>query len=336
MATDDSFEQAAKRAGGRRITAAAWKKTGITIPHFEALLASCQKGFEYVPTPPSAAMVARYHMPPNPVARGAEQLCIAVRVTKPACAKWIDARYPAKPGTIFNVKCSEVTGFVTCVKDHAKGVPYDQQRQEAWDAGYYVLEYLPDPRRPGEMCFMAIRGKDHLAYHHFPKEEILHATGHNTYGTLDKLHETGQVIDGKSKRPLTGDYDIMWAFPVNSPASTRLHLIGGTEAQGDRDDDGLLYDRNNPWVKQLIPKLNEAIGDERIMHSFHDMKFRADENNKDGCTVFHPEGAFWFSTPKLVEKMSIRIGRTVKHKGSAAAPVGTPGWTPKVITGGRG
>lgn len=335
MATVDSFEQAVTECGGRRVRADEWKTTGITIPHFEALLAYCKKGFDYVPTAPSAALAARYHMPSNPVSRGVEQLCIAVRKTKPACAKWIDARYPAKPGSLFNVKCSPLTGFVTCVKNHPKGVPYDKQRQEAWDAGYYVLEYLPDPRRPGEMCFLAIRGKDHLAYHHFPKEEILHATGETTYGTLDKVHQTGQVIDGKSKRPLTGDYDIMWAFPLNNPASTRVHLVGGTEAKGKRDEeDGLLYDRNNPWIKQLIPKLNEAIGDQRIMHSFHDLKFRPDEKNDDGCTVFHPAGAFWVKKPQLVE-FSTLIGRTFQQKGDAAAPSGTPGSKLKVITGGK-
>lgn len=237
------------------------------------------------------------------VARGLNCV-IVVRQTKAACLPWIKLDFPAKPSSIWKIKNSAHTGLVTCSAPHP--THYHDQQLHAWKAGHYVLQTDDEFKLPWTTGVP--RGRKVRALYARRFEEVLH---HPFYG---KPFEPGQVIDPESLLPLTGDYDLMGAFPAPSPKSKALTKVHDADAQ-PKDveivgDTTLLKQRENPYVLKVAETLNEGFsGRPRIMHGSHDLKFDPTENNKDGCSVFTPELAFWISTAKNVEKFYSDIGR---------------------------
>lgn len=238
------------------------------------------------------------------VARALECI-IVVRQTKPACLPWIKLDFPAKPSEIWKIKNSARTGLVTCAS--ADPSRYRDQQLHAWQAGHYVLE-AAEERETRWSLGVKSRGKVRALYaRRF--EEVL---DHPFYG---KPYEAGQVIDPDSLLPLTGDYDLMGAFPAASPKSKALVAVHDADA-GPKDVEvfagggTLLKQRDNPYVMKIVEMLNENFqGRPRIMHGSHDLKFDPTDNNKDGCSVFTPETAFWITTAKKVEEFYSEIGR---------------------------
>jgi hypothetical protein len=284
-------------------------RTGITNKHFRAFRQFCLEGDQHV---------------------------VAVRQTKSACVKWIEEGCPAKPGSIVSIKCDQVTGFVTCQNrtDNKTGrtITFDEQVNEAWRAGYYVLMHkTPDSsvlaylsqapagtRDHSRLPFAATNGRDVLQYKFLDVQLFVPSTDDAQYGSLLCEYRPGTVVD-KQGNPLTGDYDIMFAFPVSSPGGKQTALVGGTHAAGARGDspyehdpEKLLYERTNPWIKGIIESLNrrlDGVQNPRIMHSFHDLRYAPTENNDGGCTLFTPDGTYWLPTPESVEIYCRELGR---------------------------
>jgi hypothetical protein len=277
-------------------------RTGITNRHFRAFRQFCLEEDQYV---------------------------VAVRQTKKECVKWIEEGFPAKPGTITLVKCDPETGFVTCrdrTDEDGKTITYEEQRAEAWKAGYYVLEPKPhDGKRQGRSAattdkapLWATNGINALTLNFLDLELRVPRTDDGQYGSLLARYQRGTVVNSGGE-PLTGDYDVMFAFPVGNPGGMRAALVGGTEASGVRGDsphahepDKLLYERTNPWIEEIKRKLNvrlDGVQKPRIMHSFHDLRYDPTENNKGGCILFMPNETYWLPTPESVVIECEKLGR---------------------------
>src|SRR5262249_50087206 len=138
--------------------------------------------------------------------------------------------------------------------------------------------------------------------------------------------QIGVVIDPASHLPLTGDYDLMGAFPIDNPGGQALTMVHTdnkrtmkeqaivmTQTEHGRADLAmatLTKMRNSPYCTEIAKMLNSGFGGRaRIMHGAHDLKYDPRDNNEDGCSVFHPQGAFFLPTAAEVERFYQVIGR---------------------------
>ena len=67
--------------------------------------------------------------------------------------------------------------------------------------------------------------------------------------------QPGQIIDPNLKKPLVGDYDLMDVVDPRRMGQNVSHSRGG--------------DRTNPIVDRVRNLINQAIGQERVMHGAH-------------------------------------------------------------------
>lgn len=191
---------------------------------------------------------------------------ILVRKGNRTCLRWIEQGYPAKPMTVYLSKTSPRTGKVTC--DGTAALKTDQVRQ-VHQAGHYVLE--PHPRSKCLRALNPLSIQPEIA-----KEFPLDST---------EMNEPGQVIEADSGLAMTGDYDLMGVIDVRAL---------GRSTSGKRRGSGASFDRTNPLATAVIAKLNGRFGRRRITHGPHDLRYRVDEHNEAGCTVFYPDDGVYF------------------------------------------
>jgi hypothetical protein len=196
---------------------------------------------------------------------------ILVRKGKRACLNWIMRGYPAKPLSINLAKTSARTGKVTC--DPGNADVYHQVLQ-AQRAGCYVLE-------PDETNDRALRAVNPM---HAEQPELAKEFPRGT----PEMNEPGQVIEPDSGLAFTGDYDLMGVVDLKP----RARAGGGSAAV--RPPASTRFDLINPLATLVISKLNGRFGRRRIMHGPHDLKYRPDEHNRSGCSVFFPDGRVYY------------------------------------------
>lgn len=176
---------------------------------------------------------------------------IMVRFTNPESMKWIMKRYPAKPPCI-KAKTSSETGLVTIGKDPAKAA---KETMEAISNGYYVV---------GEDLVARGRGGVKL----------------DLPSSTEWPLQRGQIIDPVTRKPITGDYDLMGVVdPMNPGQNITLATSNGLP----------VADRTNPLVKMVAEKVNQLMGDKRVMHGAQD-NFGSLEDAGEGVIVFKPNG----------------------------------------------
>ena len=191
------------------------------------------------------------------VANTSKQI-VAVRFTNSKSAQWIAKKFPAKPQTI-KAKTSQQTGLVT-VRGAAETV-------QAKNAGYFVLDQNGIARGRGGAI-------DLSADQDWPKQ-------------------LGQIIDPKTKKPLTGDYDLMAVIDPNAKGRNIALAAEG----GER-----VTDMTNPIIKVIRQRLNSMMGEERVMHGAHDSfgsLQSAVGKSGDGVIVFEPGN----KTPRLLNSL---------------------------------
>lgn len=182
-----------------------------------------------------------------------------------------------------------------------------------------------------------------------PKEhELAHANGFFTVGHDGLVHrafmqngkrqievlkvdkpfwkmEPGQVIarDGK---PVVGDYDLLGVAPIKSPGRN-INVV---------PEDAKFGDWNGPDVRKYAESVNNKIGKRRVLHGAQD-GYGGDPKYvglTDGVSyaVFPDGRVFVMEGKKAAQEFYDALGRQAKQNG---APVGKPGWKPKVIQGGK-
>ncbi|MGV2338187.1 MAG UNVERIFIED_CONTAM: hypothetical protein LVR18_30315 [Planctomycetaceae bacterium] len=176
---------------------------------------------------------------------------IMVRFTNPAAMQWITKGYPAKPPCIKS-KTSSETGLATISKDPAKAL---NETRDALANGYYVV---------GEDLVAQAAGEARLDLRKSAEWPL----------------RPGQIIDPHSRKPITGDYDLMGVVdPMNPGQNITLATSNGMP----------LADRTNPIVRMVTEQINKLMGDNRVMHGAHD-NFSSLESAGSGVIVFKPNG----------------------------------------------
>lgn len=183
-----------------------------------------------------------------------------------------------------------------------------------------------------------------LPKHH----ELAHANGYFTVGHDGLVHravkvgnkveievlkidkpfwkiEPGQVIarDGK---PVVGDYDLLGVAPIKSPGRN----INGVP------EDVKYGDWNGPDTKKYAAAANKRMDEPRVLHGAQD-GYGGDPgvagfNDEIAYAVFPDGRVYVMEGRKAQEEFYAAMGRETKQHG---APVGKPGWQPKVLQGGK-
>jgi hypothetical protein len=180
-------------------------------------------------------MIARHYLAFQQVAKQSNRIII-VRWTKPACAKWIERGFPAKPKSISNhgIKTDPDTGIVTAkTTTEVKG---------ARSEGYYVVDGDDIPRR-------FVIGTDGVR-----RSEVLRFDS-----KPDWPIEPGQVIDPTLKKPLVGDYDLLSVIDPN--AKGRNIVSVPNDIKGDYA---------GAHINRVREALNAQMDRPRVMHGAQD------------------------------------------------------------------
>jgi hypothetical protein len=180
-------------------------------------------------------------------------LIIVVRNTNRASTPLIELDCPAKPLEIkFHVSSS--TGVVT-----ASGAA---EIKTAHDAGYYVVDADRIARREFWDKFNGRQVKQELKLD-------------NVFWKL----EPGQLIDGKLKKPLVADYDVMGVIDPKNPGQNIVTVSNNGVT---------VKDAISPMVRRVADLLNQLFGRRRVMHGAQDQfaGFRG------GATAFFPQRQF--------------------------------------------
>ncbi len=190
---------------------------------------------------------------------------IAVRNTNPLSTKWIELGYPGKPITI-KAHTSKTTGIVTTANA--------AEKQAARTFNYYVVDADGIARNAsGQALKLPAR--------------------------TDWPLETGQVIDGRSLKPLVGDYDLLG---VIDPTARGRNIVLAT----DRGE--TLLNWSGPENERVATAVNQMMDQPRVLHGAHDGF--ADVGSAGPSTVFFPDGfVLDLPTPEAVAQFYRSIGR---------------------------
>ena len=209
-------------------------------------------------------------------AKGGLNRIIAVRFTNTKSTKWIERGYPAKPLAV-KIKTNKRNGIVTRNADTT-----DKEVSDALNAGYYIVDELGVARNKAGKAL------------DLPEK-------------TDWPLQPGQVIDGKQKKPLVGDYDL---HSVIDPAAPGRVIAKKTDNYGVP-----VKDATNPDVKRVARALNSQMDQRRVLHGAHDL-YDDLPSAKPGVIVFHPDGKIQlFGKVSQMQAFFKSIGRvTAKDK----------------------
>jgi hypothetical protein len=121
--------------------------------------------------------------------------------------------------------------------------------------------------------------------------------------------EKGQVIEGASRKPVIGDYDLMGVInPKNLGQNIALHSSKGVTPS----------DISSPIVNKFKAAVNGRMDRPRVMHGAQDQfaGFRG------GATVFYPDGRVVFLADDAAVKAFYDTIRRETIKGSYPRPTG--------------
>jgi len=247
-------------------------------------------------------MIARHFLVFQQVAKQANKIII-VRWTKPACAKWIERGFPAKPKSISNhgIKTDPNTGIVT-----AQNV---NQIKGARSEGYYVVDGDDVPRR-------FVIGSDGTR-----RTEVLRFDS-----KPDWPIEPGQVIDPTLKKPVVGDYDLLSVINPKNKGQNIVSLpknkvTGDFEAPGDH---GATGDFAGAHINKVRDALNAQMDRPRVMHGAQDgFDSISTLDEAEEAMAFFPDGTTKkFKNPAEVRQFFDEIGRQDIKGKYESAPLG--------------
>jgi hypothetical protein len=247
-------------------------------------------------------MIARHFLVFQQVAKQANKIII-VRWTKPACAKWIERGFPAKPKSISNhgIKTDPNTGVVTAkTANEVKG---------ARSEGFYVVD--PDD---------------------IPRRYVLGTDGSRRWEVMrfdskpDWPIEPGQVIDPTLKKPLVGDYDLLSVINPKNKGQNIVSLpknkvTGDFEAPGDKNATG---DFAGPHINKVRDALNAQMDRPRVMHGAQDgFDSLSTLDEAEEAMAFFPDGSTRrFKNGTEVRRFFDEIGRQDIKGKYESAPLG--------------
>jgi hypothetical protein len=210
-----------------------------------------------------AGMLPEHFAAVQKVAREMNMI-IAFRNTNPLAAQWIRLGFPGKPMSV-KIKSSRTTGIVTATTA--------EEVAQAHKAGYFVVAEDGVPRgQAGEVLDL-----------------------NKSLWPIEK----GQVVDGVTKKPLIGDYDLLGVIEPGSPGRNIVLAV----------KDGVpVADRTNPRTNKVIDALNKELDRPRVLHGAWD---GFDEAAKAGeVTVFFPDGTVMeLTTAEQITAWYAAIGR---------------------------
>lgn len=240
-----------------------------------------------------------------------EQMFILVRNTNPACTKYIELGYPAKP---MSVKAK------TSISKHGgstDGIATVKQKNGVLDNDE-LTGVLQDPNN-----YVVIKDSTGKFVAKNSEGKIISINNTNKKSFSDD--ELGWVIDGKTKLPFTGDYDLQDVFYregtlYKTKSGKEIELLPGQVALWDVSEGK--KDITNPWIQKIKSKLNKKISkvipenpinkipQDRVKHGA-DVGFA---EIGDNITVFRPDGTTeLLKTKSEVEQWYKNIGRKARY-----------------------
>jgi hypothetical protein len=239
-----------------------------------------------------------------------EQMYILVRNSNPACIKYIKMGYPAKPMSVKaktgKAKHGGSTDGIATVKQ-SNGILDDSELSSA----------LKDPNN-----YVVI--KDNSGNYVAKNSEGRYISVNKAKNTPYTAEELGWVVDGKTKLPFTGDYDLQDVFfregtKYKTRNGQEIEMMPGKAALWDVSKGK--QDITNPWIKKIKSLLNQKltkveypesinkVPQERVLHGA-DAGFAPAGDN---ITVFRPDGTTeLLKTRDDVKAWYDRIGRKTR------------------------
>ena len=203
--------------------------------------------------------------------------------SKTGGANYIELGFPPKPKEIKGANTLD-SGIVTCNKGKVDSV----RKIVEPDSGkkYYTVDRNGRTATNGDGHTIDLSGK-----------------------SWSRILEPDQVIHPQKEMPVVGDYDL---FDVIDP-----RVFDGTMPpnQGNMvlasSDGKFVDDFTNPWKRQAVADINNALGSRQVMHGHHGaFDSIANLDPTEAVTAFFPDGSTVVYNRAALQNLYDRLGRS--------------------------